>query len=143
LVSTEVPRSTKELVAKVAALKEKNPSLHSRYMEEGASIVEKAIVELGTTGLIKPEYVEQNQVLLQNLDVSHPLLDMIAVTAKRNGTSAKLTGAGGGGCAFIVIPPNSGPEFTEKLRMNLKTKCPDFKFWSVPLGVPGVTIRPL
>lgn len=112
-------------------------------MDEASAIVEKAIEELQTNGQIKPEYVEQNQILLQNLGVSHPRLDLIVETAKKNDFRAKLTGAGGGGCAFVVIPPNCASEKVDKLKKDLLCQCEEFKFWSVPLGVSGVVIKPL
>ncbi|CAL8074727.1 unnamed protein product [Orchesella dallaii] len=143
LVSTETPRSTKELVGRVAELKEKNPELHQQYMDEAIELVEKAIEELKNSGQIKPEYVEQNQVLLQNLNVSHPRLDIIVETAKKRDLRAKLTGAGGGGCAFVVLPPECSIDDVEKLKSDLTAQCDEFKFWSVPMGVSGVKIIPL
>lgn len=109
-------------------------------MDEASDIVEKAISELQTVGQIKPELIEQNQILLQNLNVSHPRLDIIVEAAKAHNLRGKLTGAGGGGCAFIVIPPGYSEDEIEKLKNNLKTQCNEFKFWSVPLGVSGVSI---
>lgn len=108
-------------------------------MEEANELVENAVQELCSTGRIKSEFVEQNQVLLQKLNVSHPRLDLIVDTAKKNNLAAKLTGAGGGGCAFVVIPPNCTTEIVEKLQADLKAECEHFKFWSVPLGVTGIS----
>lgn len=109
-------------------------------MDEGNALVEKAIEEIQSTGQTKREYIEQNQILLQNLNVSHPKLDVIVNVSKGHNFGAKLTGAGGGGCAFVVIPPTATQNDVDKLKDDLKAQCPEFKFWSVPLGVPGVTI---
>lgn len=46
-----------------------------------------------------------NQHLLCVLGVSQTDLDNICRVCSRQGLAAKLTGAGGGGCAFALIPP--------------------------------------
>jgi len=46
-----------------------------------------------------------NHHLLNVLGVGHQSLDAVCSIAGRHGLHAKLTGAGGGGCAFAVIPP--------------------------------------
>jgi len=46
-----------------------------------------------------------NRNLLDLLGVGHPSLDTVHSIAQRHKLHAKLTGAGGGGCAFALIPP--------------------------------------
>lgn len=46
-----------------------------------------------------------NQQLLNAIGVGHPSLDRVCAMAQQFGLSAKLTGAGGGGCAIALIPP--------------------------------------
>lgn len=48
-----------------------------------------------------------NQRLLGLLGVSHVTLDDLTSLAGQHGLQAKLTGAGGGGCAFILITPGT------------------------------------
>lgn len=48
------------------------------------------------------ELVGMNQSLLNCLGVGHPQLDRVAQVAAAHGLAAKLTGAGGGGCALLL-----------------------------------------
>ena len=121
LTNTKVPRSTKVLVANVKELREKVPHvidpifstidiISNRFIEivEGEdydnnrSIHHKEISSL----------VNINHKLLVSLGVSHPSLDLIYTESLQAGFSCKLTGAGGGGCAFTLGPfsPDSSNE---------------------------------
>lgn len=53
------------------------------------------------------ELFAMNQRLLGLLGVSHVTLDDLTSLAGQHGLQAKLTGAGGGGCAFILITPGT------------------------------------
>ena len=46
-----------------------------------------------------------NQNHLRTLGVSHPALDQACHVTQSHGLHSKLTGAGGGGCAFTLVPP--------------------------------------
>jgi mevalonate kinase len=47
-----------------------------------------------------------NNQLLRTLDVSHPKLEQILAIAAKYDFAAKITGAGGGGCVFVLLPSN-------------------------------------
>lgn len=49
-----------------------------------------------------------NQHLLNCLGVGHKKLSQISEISGKYSCPSKLTGAGGGGCAFIMIPYNEG-----------------------------------
>lgn len=55
-----------------------------------------------------------NHHLLNAIGVGHPILDRIVTVAGTVGFSAKLTGAGGGGCGFILL----GVGEPEKVKTN-------------------------
>lgn len=46
-----------------------------------------------------------NQQLLNAVGVGHKTLNQVCGIAQERGMGAKLTGAGGGGCAIVLIPP--------------------------------------
>ena len=52
------------------------------------------------------ELIDTNQGLLCALGVSHPSLDRAVSIARKHGVHAKLTGAGGGGCALALLDPD-------------------------------------
>ena len=50
------------------------------------------------------ELFQVNHQLLNAIGVGHPSLDTVCAIAMEHGLAAKLTGAGGGGCAIVLIP---------------------------------------
>lgn len=51
--------------------------------------------------------IDLNQKLLVTLGVSHSSLDQICHMTAKYGMHSKLTGAGGGGCAFTLFTPGT------------------------------------
>jgi len=49
--------------------------------------------------------VTMNQQLLDLIGVGHVSLTQVCHICSSHGLSCKLTGAGGGGCAFAIIRP--------------------------------------
>ena len=60
-----------------------------------------------------------NHQLLNLMGVGHPSLDQVIAEAKKCGFHGKLTGAGGGGCAIILLPPSADMTAVKKLQENL------------------------
>jgi len=79
------------------------------------------------------------QKLLEALQVSHPKLDEVIRVASSLGLHAKLTGAGGGGFAFILLPPYVKLEIVEQAK-DLLTKH-GLLCCETALGVDGVKIE--
>jgi len=80
-----------------------------------------------------------NQSLLSSLGVSHPCLDSIVALARQHNLSAKLTGAGGGGFALVLVPPTTPQKSVANLCEKLKEN--NFDVVDVTLGGPGVTFH--
>lgn len=80
-----------------------------------------------------------NQGLLNALDVSHPKLEMICAMAWMQSYAGKLTGAGGGGYAYILLPPNTEDEYIKLFSQQLEEK--NFHVTNTSLGASGVKIE--
>ncbi len=98
--------TTKELVAKVRKLKEKNPEIINPIIKLIGIITKKAkktlikgdVIELG-------ELMNINHGLLDSLGVSTKELNDLVYAARQAGAlGSKLTGAGGGGCMIALAP---------------------------------------
>jgi len=77
--------------------------------------------------------------LLSALTVSHPKLDAICAEAQGFSFAAKLTGAGGGGFAYILLPPHKEEKNMEMLIRVLREK--GFSVIETVLGGEGVRIE--
>lgn len=79
-----------------------------------------------------------NHSLLQALGVSHPSLDGIVQISKEHSLVGKLTGAGGGGFAIVLVP--TGKEGALALLKEKLISC-GFGVHDVELGGPGVQLH--
>jgi mevalonate kinase len=125
IVNTHVPKSTRELVAAVRRRREASPGVIEPVFASMSAVADAAIAALTVPradddavvmGL--SDLVIANHGLLNALGVGHPSLDCVVAAARTAKLPAKLTGAGGGGCAFAVIPPGTDEarvaEFVER-----------------------------
>lgn len=60
-----------------------------------------------------------NQHLLNCLGVGHEKLNQISEISRKYSCPSKLTGAGGGGCALVMIPYNEGNFLLKSLLCSL------------------------
>jgi len=85
------------------------------------------------------ELVDMNQALLNVLGVSHPALDRICRTVSKFGLHAKLTGAGGGGYAFVLLPACPSQQ-TKVQQMKEQLQRKGFVCIETELGSAGITV---
>ncbi|GJQ85297.1 hypothetical protein Trydic_g5196 [Trypoxylus dichotomus] len=125
LINTKVPKDTKALVAKVFTLKQNYPNIVDNILVAMENISSTAVQELlkldetycsekvsleerdrriGEIYKRLEDLVDFNQNLLRSLQVSHPSLEQICSILADGGLHGKLTGAGGGGYAFAIVP---------------------------------------
>lgn len=116
-------RSTAEMVAKVAELRERHPEVVDKIFDAIDAISLEAS-DVGSTERLE-ELIAINQSLLRAIGVSNPEIDRTIAELERMGLKAKITGAGGGGCifglfkgekpkgSFIVEPEKEGVRIEE------------------------------
>ncbi|XP_049879526.1 mevalonate kinase isoform X2 [Pectinophora gossypiella] len=151
LVDSRVPRETKSLVMKVAALRQRNTSIVDHIMDACDHVAHTAtqVLEKLSSDKCEPdieadyqhlaELWDMNHCLLAALGVSHPTLETIRAAARARGLACKLTGAGGGGYAMVLIPPSTPRSIVDSLSGQLLEL--GFRVKETRLGGPGVTLE--
>lgn len=115
LFDTRQPKSTAVEVAKVAHLKKTKPLIADHILDaiDGVTESAHALISAPEFDAAKPESISAlgelasiNHGLLVSLGVSHPRLERLRQLVDVAGVGwTKLTGAGGGGCAFAILKP--------------------------------------
>ncbi|MBO3800301.1 MAG: mevalonate kinase [Candidatus Brockarchaeota archaeon] len=108
LADSGMERSTKEMVSKVASLREKEPDLFNITMTSISEITNRIARLLGSDLVEAGRLMTLNHLLLSLLGVSNSRLDSIVWTSISAGAyGAKLTGGGGGGCVLTLVDEKS------------------------------------
>ncbi|EPS37098.1 hypothetical protein H072_9296 [Dactylellina haptotyla CBS 200.50] len=118
LINTNQSRRTAELVSAVHGLRNSHPTTCGLMLDAIDNVTAEAMMLLDNKHF-RPddshltrlgELVRINHGLLVSLGVSHPKLERVRQIVDGSGIGwTKLTGAGGGGCAFSVLRPLCGP----------------------------------
>lgn len=151
LISSGVTRNTSKLVAKVQTLKENHPIVVDAIMNAMDVIAKDAIKSLEALGSSKCNLAEQSELfktlsglvqmnhgLLRTIGVSHESLEKIVSICDRFELSCKLTGAGGGGYAITLVPPNYPINQLEILKKDME---PEFKVTEISIAETGVRLE--
>ncbi|XP_053616862.1 mevalonate kinase [Plodia interpunctella] len=151
LVDSRVSRETRALVVKVATLRQQNRETVDNILAAMDNIALTALQVLEKIGSGKCEadidsdyqhladLWDMNHCLLSALGVSHPALERVRASARARGLACKLTGAGGGGYAMILIPPATPRTTVDSLSGQLLEL--GFKVTETRLGGPGLTLE--
>ncbi len=111
VIPTGVERRTADLVARVGRNLDDLPQVAHPLLEaiRGASLAGEGALAAGDWPLLGRLFDACHGALCA-LGVGHPRLDELCSTARNAGAlGAKLTGAGGGGCAVAVAPASPAP----------------------------------
>ncbi|XP_045152761.1 mevalonate kinase [Echinops telfairi] len=148
LTNTQVPRSTKALVANVRSRLIKFPKIVAPLLDSMDAIsleCERVLGETTEAGLAPEQYrmleelIDMNQHHLNALGVGHTSLDQLCQVTRAQGLHSKLTGAGGGGCGITLLRPDVGQPTVEVTKQAL-AGC-GFDCWETSIGAPGVSIH--
>jgi len=117
IVNTGKPRRTGDLVRKVKVFREKNPERFEKILVEAGEIVLEALDCLKALDLERlGKLMNRNHELLRSIGVSSPELEEAVAACLRAGAyGAKLTGAGGGGCAIAIADYDEIDRVKQKL----------------------------
>ena len=118
------------MVQKVASHFNENPFQVQQAIDEIDQLAKTSIELLSANcdiladnQLIFPKWgklIDRNQFVLANgLCVSHSKLDSVCKLASQYGLHAKLTGAGGGGYAFVILPLHVDAKILQKITAEL------------------------
>ncbi|KAJ1922794.1 Mevalonate kinase [Coemansia sp. S100] len=145
ITNTNVPKSTKALVAGVRALRDRYPAVVDGILDSIHSISTTAASLFQSTSEAEESLEQQmqdiiriNHGLLSTLGVSHASLERVReVTAVRN-LASKITGAGGGGCALTLIPNGMASGDVDVVARELEAE--GFHCYQTVVGGGGVAI---
>lgn len=142
LTNTKIPRSTADLVGKVASINSTYPKIADHILSGMEQIAQEAylIMLLPTVDKKKlGELINLNHGLLASLGVSHPALEEIRVIADTHKIgSTKLTGAGGGGCAITLLSDGVTQDAIADAKSEFKKQS--FECYKTQLGGKGVGV---
>lgn len=151
LVDSRVNRSTADIVAKVRHLWETFPKVIDSIWDACEEIVADAIPLYESFGNAKDDSVkfeklerlfQINNDLLKAIGVTHPKLEQIFAIAFKRGFFSKITGAGAGGFAVVLLPENyESNEVYWKLKEELESA--GFGVQSTTAGGEGLRIKDL
>jgi mevalonate kinase len=116
---TGIKHNTGELVSSVRKLKEANQMAFSGLMAQSKDICNQALNALNSGNIDHlGMLMNENQLLLERLGVSHEKTDELIDVARRSGAiGTKITGAGGGG-AIIALAESK--EDSERIAAGIK-----------------------
>lgn len=145
LTNTNVPRSTKVLVARVKDKINKFPSIMIPVLDSVDAVsctCEKVLSEMTREPITGEHYntleelIDINQHHLNVMGVGHPALDTLCRITLARGLHSKLTGAGGGGCGITLLRPETDSSVIHTTVQDLRD-C-GFDCWETSIGGPGV-----
>lgn len=122
LIDTGVSRSTRELSEKVLAQLTEDPGTIKNTFNNIHELTARIWNKMNDPNFVVANialFLRANQELLDALGVGHPKLQDIISRAARLDLTAKQTGAGGGGNAFVLYNQEDDNESINQLRSEL------------------------
>ncbi|KAJ3377362.1 cystathionine beta-lyase [Lobulomyces angularis] len=154
LFNSNIEKDTQKQVAIVRDLVDRFPKVINPILESINEISEEILKTIkkekdekdlnNNVSILKKfeELFDFNHLLLTTLKVSHPKLDLIKKLNSDFGLKGcKITGAGGGGCMFTLIPEDFEEKKLKELKLNLNSiKVENFE---ANIGCEGLKVKSL
>ncbi|KAJ1877692.1 Mevalonate kinase [Coemansia sp. RSA 1722] len=142
---TQVPKSTKALVAGVRVLRDAHPEAIDSVMNAigaissgAADLFCKADTPVDKLEHYLADVVRLNHALLVALGVSHPALERVREATEARALPTKLTGAGGGGCALTLVPKDASTDDLDSVISELSAE--GIRCYPTVIGGCGVAV---
>ncbi|MFX0060785.1 MAG: mevalonate kinase [Candidatus Hermodarchaeota archaeon] len=131
IASSGMTANTKDVVADVRKLKEKDPDWFEGIVKKYQEVVKEGLEALKKMDLEHiGQLMDKNHSLLQEITVSNDVLDKMVKIAKDTGAlGAKLTGTGRGGNMISLTP---GSELQDKVARALENA--GYSVWKTTIG---------
>lgn len=124
--NTNIDKSTLDLVSKFIKFKNQYPEIVDPILDSiGAitTLIHDLLFDISDKEEEIHRLLNVNHKLLNALDVSHPVLEELkSIIDPKNIGGTKLTGAGGGGCAFTLLKKGIDNEIITNLKNELSEK---------------------
>lgn len=107
IIDTKQARESKVMIEKVRMLHEKFPDITSCVFDSISKIANGFRVHAQDKTLDAKDiasWIRINHALLCALDTNTPFIDRMCQITNEYGMATKITGAGGGGCIFSLVP---------------------------------------
>lgn len=136
VASTGIKHKTSDLVMAVNRFKEENKTVFDSLAEQARDICSQAwaAIESGNGDRIG-ELMNENQILLQQIGISHERVhDIINICNKAGAIGAKITGAGGGG-AIVALASSK----LESIKIASQLKEAGYQSFEVEIDYKGLS----
>ena len=146
VVNSGLPKRTLDQVNKVRRLHDRHPSMIASLLDSVHKLVESFTTTLrqatdAASMSSLNELIDINQGLLYALQVSNVELDRIVSLAREHKFSCKITGAGGGGCCYVLLNSNDQNENERLCELMKSLEANRFASFKTMLGCQGVRIE--
>jgi mevalonate kinase len=137
VASTGIKHSTSDLVAGVKRFKDTNRLLFENLSKQASDICLQACtaIESGKCDKIG-ELMNENQVILQQIGISHhKVSDIINICSRAGAIGAKITGAGGGGAVIALAASKQ-----ESTKIASHIKAAGYQSFEVEIDYKGLCV---
>lgn len=141
-IDTGVSRSTRALGAMVTERMKEDSTKIERIFSDINDVTTRIWRELNDPNFVPSNIavdLQLNQELLDQLGVGHEKLTDICMRAQRLNLTAKQTGAGGGGSAFVLYNDSEDSDCVNQLRNEFKEA--GYYVHDHSIGCDGVTVK--